>query len=80
MTPDGLMEYRVRHVTFTKKVKDGDDIIHKERIVTYVDIKKNQPAKLVSLLTNDMEMTAEEIVSIYSNNSLIFSGPKRPCQ
>lgn len=59
------MEYRVRHVTFTKKVKDGDDIIHKARIVTYVDIKKNKPAKLVSLLTNDMEMTAEEIVSIY---------------
>lgn len=80
MTPDGLMEYRVRHVTFTKKVKDGDDIIHKARIVTYVDIKKDKPAKLVSLLTNDMEMTAEEIVSIYSNNSLIFSGPKRPCQ
>ncbi len=45
MTPDGLMEYRVRHVTFTKKVKDGDDIIHKARLVTYVDIKKNKPAK-----------------------------------
>lgn len=65
MTPDGLMEYRVRHVTFTKKVKDGDDIIHKARIVTYVDIKKNKSAKLVSLLTNDMDMPAEEIVSIY---------------
>lgn len=37
----------------------------KARIVTYVDIKKNKPAKLVSSLTNDMEMTAEEIVSIY---------------
>ncbi|MGM9740608.1 MAG: transposase [Candidatus Cryptobacteroides sp.] len=33
--------------------------------MTYVDIKKNKPAKLVSLLTNDMEMAAEEIVSIY---------------
>lgn len=35
MTPDRLMEYRVRHVTFTKKVKDGDDIIHKS---THCDI------------------------------------------
>ena len=65
MTSEGLMEYRVKHVTFTKKVAKGDDIVHKARIVTYVDIKKNKPAKLVSLLTNDMEMPAEEIVAIY---------------
>lgn len=65
MTPEGLMEYRVKHVTFRKKTNDGEDIVHKARIVTYVDIKKNKPAKLVSLLTNDMEMPAEEIVSIY---------------
>ncbi len=65
MTPDGLLEYRVRHVTFTKKGNDGADIVHKARIVTYVDIKKNKPAKLISLLTNDMEMMAEEIVAIY---------------
>ena len=64
MTPDGLMEYRVRHVMFTNKVKDGDDIIHNARIVTYVDIKKNKPAKFVSLLTNEMEMPAMDISSL----------------
>ena len=59
-----LEELTARGVIYvTKKVKDGDDIIHKARIVTYVDIKKNKPAKLVSSLTNDMKMTAEEIVS-----------------
>ena len=62
--PDGLMEYRVRHVIFRKHVKDGDDIAHHARIVTYVDIKKGK-AKLVSLLTNDMEMEVEDIVAIY---------------
>lgn len=65
MTPEGLMEYRVKHVTFTKKVAEGSDIVHKARIVTYVDIKKNKQAKLISLLTNDMEMPIEEIVAIY---------------
>ena len=65
MTPEGLMEYRVKHVTFTKKVAEGSDIVHKARIVTYVDIKKNKQAKLISLLTNDMEMPVEEIVAIY---------------
>ena len=59
------MEYRVKHVTFTKKVAEGSDIVHKARIVTYVDIKKNKQAKLISLLTNDMEMPVEEIVAIY---------------
>lgn len=40
MTESGLMALRERHVTFTKKVKDGDDIKHHARIVTYVDQKK----------------------------------------
>ena len=62
--PDGLMGYRVQHVIFRKHVKDGDDIAHHARIVTYVDIKKGK-AKLVSLLTNDMEMEEEDIVAIY---------------
>lgn len=64
MTESGLMALRERHVTFTKKVKDGDDIKHHARIVTYVDQKK-RGAKLISLLTNDMEMSAEDIVAIY---------------
>ena len=64
MHPEGVMEYRVQHVVFHKHVKDGDDIEHNARIITYVDIKKGK-AKLVSLLTNDMEMEVEDIVAIY---------------
>ena len=61
---DGLTVSRVRHVTFRKHVKDGGDIIHHARIVTYPELKKGK-AKLVSLLTNDMEMAVEDIVDIY---------------
>ena len=64
MSPKGLMEYREQHVTFTKHVKDGDDIVHHARIVTYVDTKKTR-LRLVPLLTNDMEMDVEDIVAIY---------------
>lgn len=64
MTIQGLMEYRVQHVTFIKQVKGGEDIIHHARIVTYVDIKKTK-TRLISLLTNDMDMEPEEIVEIY---------------
>ncbi len=64
MSGKGLMEHRVQHVTFTKHVKDGEDIVHHARIITYVDIKKTR-VKLVSLLTNDMDMEPEEIVEIY---------------
>ena len=64
MTSDGKMSYCIQYVTFTKCVKDGEDIVHKARIITYVDIKKTR-AKLISLLTNDMEMPIEEIVEIY---------------
>lgn len=58
------MECRVQHVTFRKRVRDGEDIEHHARIITYVDIKKGK-ARLVSLLTNDMDMEVEDIVSIY---------------
>lgn len=58
------MVYRGQHVIFRKHVKYGDVIVHLARIITYVDIKKGK-AKLVSLLTNDMEMEAEDIVAIY---------------
>lgn len=61
---DGLMQYRIQHVTFTKPVKDGEDIVHHARIVTYVDIKKSK-ARLIPLLTNDFDMEAEDIVAIY---------------
>lgn len=61
---DGLMVYRIREVVFTKRVKDNENINHHARIITYVDIKKTK-ARLISLLTNDMEMEPEEIVAIY---------------
>ena len=64
MHPEGLMEYRVQQVVFHKHVKEGEDIEHHARIITYVDIKKGK-ARLVSLLTNDMDMEVEDIVAIY---------------
>ena len=79
MSPKGLMEHRVQHVTFTKRAKDGGEIVHHARIVTYVDVKKTR-AKLVSLLTNDMEMEAEEIVEIFRKRweiELIFKQLKQ---
>ena len=63
MTPDGLMELRIQHVEFTKHIKGGEVIKHQARIVTYVDQKKKP--KLISLLTNDMEMDPIEIIDIY---------------
>ena len=64
MAPEGLMEHRVQIVEFKKRVKDGEDVRHKARIVTYADLKKKKP-KLISLLTNDMEMEVEDIIAIY---------------
>ena len=64
MAPEGLMEHRVQIVEFKKLVKDGEDVRHKARIITYADLKKKKP-KLISLLTNDMEMGVEEIIAIY---------------
>ncbi len=61
-TSDGLMEVRVQSVLFTKKLKDGERFEHNARIVTYVEEEKH---KLISLLTNDMDMDPEEIVAIY---------------
>ena len=58
-------ELTKRGVTYvTKHVKDGEDIVHHARIVTYVDIKKTR-LRLVSLLTNDTEMGVEDIVAVY---------------
>ncbi len=61
-TPEGFMEVRIQHVTFSKQIKEGDMIFHNARIVTYVDIKKH---KLVSLLTNDLDSDPDEIIAIY---------------
>lgn len=56
----GLMEYRGQVVVFRK-----DGINHIARIITYVDIKKGNKPKLISLLTNDFDMPLETIVAIY---------------
>src|SRR5574344_2080196 len=40
-TPNGLMEVRIQHVSYTKHVKDRN-IIHHSRIITYVDEKKKK--------------------------------------
>lgn len=60
--PDGLMEIRIQQVSFTKQQGNGETLIHKARIITYVDQKK---CKLIPLLTNDMESDPAEIVDIY---------------
>ena len=64
MNDDGLMTCREQWVTFTKEENKEKTITHHAKIVTYVDIKKTR-AKLIPLLTNDMEMEAEDIVDIY---------------
>ncbi len=60
MNEDGLMEYREQVVVFRK-----GGINHIARIITYVDIKKGKMPKLVSLLTNDFDMSMKTIVAIY---------------
>ena len=64
MDPNGLMQERVQIVEFTKHTKEAGEIKHKARIITYVDLKKKKP-KLISLLTNDMDMPSEGIIAIY---------------
>ena len=59
---DGLMEYRIKHVTFHKVVKGGQLISHSARIIGYVDVRKY---KIIELPTNDMDSDPEEIVDIY---------------
>lgn len=60
MNTDGKMEYRGQVI-----VSRRNDISHIARIITYVDIKKNRQPKLISLLTNDFDMSPETIVNIY---------------
>ena len=60
MNTEGKMGYREQMVVFRKGT-----VNHIARIITYVDMKKNRQAKLVSLLTNDFDMPLETIVAIY---------------
>ena len=61
-SPDGLTEFRVQNVQFTKRLNSGETIVHQARIVTYADTNKR---KMVSLLTNDMDFDPRDIVDIY---------------
>ena len=73
-TPDGFMEIIIQHVYFSKEQRNGETLIHKARIITYVDLKKH---KLIHLLTNDMESDPAEIVEIYRKRweiELLFYG------
>ena len=56
------MVMRIQNVTFTKKEKNGEVIVHNARIVTHADDGKK---KCVSLLTNDFDMSPEDIIAIY---------------
>lgn len=58
--PQGLMQDREQVVVFRK-----DGINHVARLITYVDTKKAKSPKLVSLLTNDFDMSIETIIDIY---------------
>lgn len=78
MSADGFMAYDVKEVIFSKIIKSQTDggktetttIRHRARIITYPHIKRDKKGKiksvkLISLLTNDFNMTFEDIVEIY---------------
>lgn len=74
MNDKGLMQWKEELVVFRKEVssKSGGTgeaerkvIEHHARIVTYVDEKKKGQARLIRLLTNDLDTGYEEIVAIY---------------
>lgn len=58
--PQGFMQDREQVVVFRK-----DGINHVARLITHVDTKKAKSPKLVSLLTNDFDMSIETIIDIY---------------
>ena len=65
MDAGGLMVWREELMEFRKKVKGGEDIVHKARIITCVNMKNHKKAKLTRLLTNDLETAYEEMVATY---------------
>ena len=70
------MAMRIQNVTFTKKEKNGEIIVHHAHIVTYADEEKK---KCVSLLTNDLELSTKidhsglQMVAV-AKHLLFFSG------
>lgn len=74
MNENGLMQWKEETVIFRKEVKSRNEetgevekktVEHHARIVTYIDERKRGGAKLVRLLTNDLETEYGEIVAIY---------------
>ena len=55
---------RVETIIFHKHTKEKD-IYHKARKITYQDKTKKGKIRLISLLTNDYQMSAEDIIAIY---------------
>ncbi len=55
---------RVETILFHKHTKEKD-IYHKTRKITYQDKTKKGKIRLISLLTNDFQMSAEDIIPIY---------------
>lgn len=67
---EGKLAYNLKEVVFTKHVKQGEDIRHRVWIITYPHIRCDKKGniksvKMVSLLTNDMELDVEDIIEIY---------------
>ena len=55
---------RVETILFHKHTKEKD-IYHKARKITYQDKTKKGKIRFISLLTNDFQMSAEDIIAIY---------------
>jgi len=55
---------RVETILFHKHTKEKD-IYHKARKITYQDKTKKGKIRLISLLTNDFQMSVEDIIAIY---------------
>jgi len=55
---------RIETILFHKHTKEKD-IYHKARKITYEDKTKKGKIKFISLLTNDFQMSAEDIIAIY---------------
>ena len=55
---------RVETILFHKHTKEKD-IYHKARKITHQDKTKKGKIRFISLLTNDFQMSAEDIIAIY---------------
>ena len=55
---------RIETILFHKHTKEKD-IYHKARKITYQDKTKKGKIRFISLLTNDFQMSAEDIIAIY---------------